>query len=140
MNPDNVHTNTETDMPKKGSLIENHEGTKDMLILGAVCSIFLLWLHNIPFILLLALLAVAIPFIVSMLRLKRHGCTNLKELADDASSGKLTNSEIQSRILKFSDPSKNMTFKEFVNKVWDDSLVYVKVAFIAVTYIAILTA
>lgn len=140
MHSSNTDTVTGTDTPKKDSLIENHEGTKDMLLLGAVCSVFLLWLHNIPSIFLLAVLSIAIPFIVSMLRLKRHGCTNLKELADDASSGKLINSEIQSRILKFSDPSKNMTFKEFVNKVWDDSLIYVKVAFIAVTFIAILTA
>lgn len=132
-----TNTDNGTDTPKKVSLIENHEGTKDMLGLAGVCFIFLLWLHNIPFIILLVLLSVGIPFIVSVLRLRKYGCTNLNELAEDIASGKFNKEEIHSRMLKFSDPSMNMTFKAFVNKVWDDSLIYVKVAFVAVTFYAL---
>lgn len=92
---------------------------KDILLTGAICIMFLLWFHKALFILAMVLL-VAISFpVVLMCRFHDEGCVNTRELMGRIRNKGISEKEVLSTQLDFTNPRRRMTFEELLNDTLD---------------------
>lgn len=102
-----------------GRKSDNHGPFTDILLTGAIFIMTLLWFHEVPTILaIILLMAISFP-IVLMCRLHNEGCVNTRELMERIRNKEISESEVLSTLLDFTNPKRRMTFEEFLNDTLD---------------------
>lgn len=116
---------------------DGHGSFTNILLMGTVCIMALLWFHKVPTILAIILL-VAISFpIVLVCRFHDEGCVNTRELIERIRNKGVSEEEVLSTRLDFTNPRRRMTFEEFLNDTLDKCSTPYMVGMGALTLIAI---